>query len=146
MYILKIKTEKGITGIDIIISVIIITIFVTIIGNLVINININSKSAERKAIATSYTVSEIENIKAQGYLPIYDDKGIYNIEEIEEKNEEISENGIFTGYSKKVKIEDYVLAYSNKQKNLLKKIIVEISYKLGKEEKTVALSTVVVKE
>lgn len=67
-----IKEEKGITGIDIAISVIIITIFIAMIANLIANININNKDSERKTKAVSYAVQEIEKIKALGYSDDYE--------------------------------------------------------------------------
>lgn len=69
-----IKEEKGITGIDIAISVIVITIFIAMIANLIASININAKEAERKTKATSYAVQEIEKTKALGYITDYDGK------------------------------------------------------------------------
>ena len=71
---IKIREEKGIAGIDIAISVIIITIFIALIANLIANINLNSKDTERKSIATSYAVQEIEQIKARGYIDDYEGK------------------------------------------------------------------------
>lgn len=67
-----IKGEKGITGIDIAISLIIITIFIAMIANLIANININNKDSERKTKAVSYAVQEIEKIKALGYSDDYE--------------------------------------------------------------------------
>lgn len=66
-----IKEEKGVTGIDIAISVIVITIFIAMIANLIASININAKKSERKTKATSYAVQEIEKIKALGYITDY---------------------------------------------------------------------------
>ena len=37
------RSEKGISGIDIVASVIIVTIFIAIIANIIANINLNSK-------------------------------------------------------------------------------------------------------
>ena len=71
---IHIKEEKGVTGIDIAISVIVITIFIALIANLIANINLNSKDIERKTIATSYAVQEIEKIKALGYIDDYEEK------------------------------------------------------------------------
>ncbi len=140
-----IKEEKGLTGIDIAISLIIITIFISTIANLIANVNLNSKSMERKSIATSYAVQEIEKIKAQGYKTDYDDKGI--IEEQVVKEEDIYKNSEFTGYHKTVTIKDYVLIVndSTKQKNVVKQITANISYKLGKENQNVTISTYVAK-
>lgn len=69
-----VKEEKGVSGIDIAISVIVITVFISVIANLIINININNKELERKTIATSYAVQEIEKIKAFGYKNEYNEK------------------------------------------------------------------------
>lgn len=140
-----IKEEKGLTGIDIAISLIIITIFISTIANLIANVNLNSKSMERKSIATSYAVQEIEKIKAQGYKTDYDDKGI--TEEQVVKEEDIYKNSEFTGYHKTVTIKDYVLIVndSTKQKNVVKQITANISYKLGKENQNVTISTYVAK-
>lgn len=71
---MRVKEEKGMTGIDIAISVIIITIFIAMVANLIANINLNSKDVERKTIATSYAVQEIEQIKAIGYIDSYHGK------------------------------------------------------------------------
>lgn len=142
-----IKEEKGITGIDIAISIILITIFISLIGNLIVNINMNSKNTQRKSIATSYAVQEIEKIKSQGYMQDYEDKGISEKDVIRE--EDIYEkSGDFTGYHKTIFIEDYVLLNNDDTKinNLVKKITVEISYKLGNKVQNVDVSTFIAKE
>ena len=143
---MHIKEEKGLAGIDIAISVIIITIFVAMIGNLIVNTNLNSKKAERKNTATSYAVKEIEQIKAQGYISDYNQKGINNEETL--KEEDIIENNKVTGYHKKVTIKDYVLITENteKQSNLLKEITVEISYKIANKDENIKISTYIAKE
>lgn len=142
-----IKEEKGITGIDIAISIILITIFISLIGNLIVNINMNSKNTQRKSIATSYAVQEIEKSKSLGYMQDYDNKGISKKDVIRE--EDIYEkSGDFTGYHKTIFIEDYVLLNNDATKinNLVKKITVEISYKLGNKVQNVDISTFVAKE
>lgn len=141
------KKENGFTVVDIAISIVIITIFIAVIGNLIINININSKAIDRKTIATSYAVQEIEKIKAQGYLNIYEDKGIAE-EEILEEFDIINSEGEFSGYTKKVTIKDYVFLKndSTKQSNLVKEVKVEISYLLQNKVQNVTISTYIAKE
>ena len=136
------KSEKGFSGIDVIISIIIITIFITMIGNLIININLNSKDIERKTIATSYAIQEIEKIKSQGYIDDYKNKGIEKEDIIEEKDIKDS-TGAFSGYHKKIIIKDYVLISKDntKEQNKVKEVTVEISYKLGNKEKNIRIST-----
>lgn len=74
------------------------------------------------------------------------ENGINEEETIKEQDIENSEG--FTGYHKKVSIKDYVLIVNDdtKQSNLVKQITVEISYKLGKEEKNVEISTYITRE
>lgn len=141
-----IKEEKGFTGIDIAISLIVITIFISMIANLIANINLTAQDTNRKTIATSYAVQEIEKIKAQGYLDSYDSKGIAKEEVL--KEEDIYNGSEFTGYNKKIVIRDYVLVVNDitKKSNIVKEITVNISYKVGNKEKNVKISTYVAKE
>jgi len=141
-----IKEEKGFTGIDIAISLIVITIFISIIANLIANINLTAQDTNRKTIATSYAVQEIEKIKAQGYSDSYDSKGIAKEEVL--KEEDIYNGSEFTGYNKKIVIRDYVLVVNDttKKSNIVKEITVNISYKVGNKEKNVKISTYVAKE
>lgn len=146
---MHIREEKGLAGIDIAISVMILTIFVALIASLIANINSYSSDTEKKTIATSYAVQEIERIKAQGYINDYNGLGIENDDDNNVLiNEDIVENGIFTGYHKKILIKDYALLNKEDtyQPNLVKKITVEISYKSGAKEKNVRISTHIVKE
>ena len=124
------RSEKGISGIDIVASVIIVTIDI-----------------EKKTQATSYAVDEIEIIKAEGYLESYQDKGI-NQEDIISEEDINDENGQFTGYHKKISIKDYVLIKNDqtKQANIVKEITVEISYMNRKGTQNVQISTYVTKE
>lgn len=141
-----IKEEKGFTGIDIAISLIVITIFIAMIANLIANINLTAQDTNRKTIATSYAVQEIEKIKAQGYLDSYDSKGIAKENIL--KEEDIYNGSEFTGYNKKIVIRDYVLVVNDttKKSNVVKEITVNISYKVGNKEKNVKISTYVAKE
>ena len=141
-----IKEEKGFTGIDIAISLIVITIFIAKIANLIANINLTAQDTNRKTIATSYAVQEIEKIKAQGYIEYYDSKGITKEDIL--KEEDIYNGSEFTGYNKKVVIKDYVLVVNDttKKSNIVKEITVNISYKVGNKEKNVKISTYVAKE
>ena len=141
-----VKDEKGLTGVDITISIVVMTIFMAMIANLIVNIKLNTLDIKRKSIATSYVVQEIEKIRAQGYIDDYDSKGI-NSEEIL-KDEDIYDNSEFSGYHKKVTIKDYVLVVdkNTKTKDIVKEITVEISYKLGSEDKKIVISTYVSKE
>lgn len=143
---MSIKEEKGLTGVDIAISLIIMTMFIAMIANLIAKTNLISQNAQKKSIATSYAIQEIEKIKAQGYVETYDSKGITSKETL--KEEDIYNNSEFTGYHKETSIKDYVYIINDntKQKDIVKEITVEISYKLGKEKKSIKISTYIAKE
>ncbi len=141
-----VKEEKGLTGVDIAISIVVITIFIAMIANLIANINLNTQDIKRKSTATSYAIQEIEKVKAQGYIDDYNSKGIDS--EYVLKDEDIYSNFEFSGYHKKVTIKDYVLVKNNKNKkqDIVKEITVEISYKLGGKDKKVTITTYVAKK
>ena len=64
---MKIKDEKGFSGIDITVAVIIILLFMSLITTVFYNITISSKTLERKTEATYIAVDVIEKIKALDY-------------------------------------------------------------------------------
>ena len=112
---MNIKNEKGITNIDITITVIIITLFIGIIAVLLSNINSNSKSIERRSEATNYAINEIETLKAQNFEDLQDG----------ETEEDVKEN---SSYHKKVIITNYANLEGNEDdvEGLVKKVTVQI--------------------
>lgn len=144
---MDIKNEKGFSVIDISISIICITIFMAVMASIMVNINLYSKNIERKSTATTYAIQEIEKIKSQGYIDEYNGKGIDLKEEIKIDNSE-NISIAYADYSKKVFIKDYVFIKNDKTKqaDLVKELIVEISYKVANKEHSVSISTYIVKE
>ena len=131
---MNLKSEKGITQIDITVAIILIALFIAIIASLMTNINSNSNSIQRKAEATNYAINEIENLKAADFDTIDSLAGEENIGN--------------TGYYKKVTITDYADLEENQGNDtiisgLVKKVTVEISYKDGNTTQTIDLSTVI---
>ena len=130
------KSEKGATGIDITIAIIIIGLFIGLIVSLMYGINKSSKDIERKTEATNYAISEIEKLKAEDF------------DTLESKQTSGYIDG--TPYYKTIKVVDYADLEENqgedKERGLIKKVTVEISYKSGKEDKKVELSTALSKE
>jgi len=148
------KSEKGETAIDIAVSIVIFTIFISMIANIILNTNLNKTKIKRKSEATSYAISEIEKIRGKGYNKTendYDGKGIKQEDVLED--EDIYNNNEFTGYHKKVTIKDYSLIQKENNPNvennitsdIVKKITVEISYKLSGKDENITLVTYVAK-
>ena len=97
-------------------------------------------------MATSYAVQEIEKIKTQGYIEEYNDLGIYEEMVLQGNDIDIFDNdNKFTGFHKTVFIKDYVFIKNDytKQSNLVKELIVQISYRVSNREQSVRISTFV---
>ena len=138
---MKIKSEKGITGIDITVSILVITIFISLIGVLIFNIDSQSKSIERRTEAAYQAVNLIEELKGM------------TIEELEALSED-EKNGYIDGtsYTKQIEIVDYKdLTEENQnddtiQYGILKKVTVTVLYKDGADTEEISLSAIVTKD
>lgn len=131
---MKFRDEKGITTIDVTVSIILITLFVALIAVLIYNVNKNSDSMERRAEATNYVINAIEEIKTT------------NFDNLQNSEQNIGD----TGYYEKITVTDYVDLKKEEQNEqddsimsgLVKKVTVEVSYKDGNTTQTVDLSTI----
>ena len=147
MSIKSIKDEKGLTGVNIAISLVIVTMFVAIIANLIANINLDTEKMDRKSKALAYAVQEIETRRATGYIEKYNGMGPSKEGETL-KEEDIYNNSEFTGYHKVVSIKDDILVENSgtKTADTTKQITVEVFYKLGNKEESIKISTYISKE
>ena len=147
MSIKSIKDEKGLTGVDIAISLVIVTMFVAIIANLIANINLDTEKMDRKSKALAYAVQEIETRRATGYIEKYNGMGTSKEGETL-KEEDIYNNSEFTGYHKVVSIKDDILVENSgtKTADTTKQITVEVFYKLGNNKESIKISTYISKE
>lgn len=135
---MKIKSERGVTGIDITVSILVITIFVSLIGVLIYNISAQSQSIERRTEAAYQTVNLIEQMKAK------------TVEELDALTEE-EKSGFIEGtpYSKKIEVIDYKDMTEENQQNdeiqygIVKKVTVTVSYKDGAKTEEISLSAIV---
>lgn len=152
---MKIKEEKGITGIDITISIVLIAIFIGLTTTLTYQINKTSVKINRRTEAMTYAVETVETIKSYGFeiMPQVGNNKIDTStdEVLAEKVADgyIKVDGEETPFYREVSVLDYTELKeenSTKQKEVLKKVTVTISYKVGKEEENVQLSILVTKE
>lgn len=137
---MRIKSEKGITGIDITVSIILITLFVSLIATLMYTTNKNASTMERRTEATNYAITEIEKLKAQTFSDLQDTNETNDFTNIMEGTNP-------TGYAKKITIIDYanLPGKTDAVSGLVKQVTVEIAYKDGDTTQTVELSTVITK-
>lgn len=148
-----VKNEKGITNIDLTVSIILITIFIALIATIMYTINANFNSIERRTEATNYAINEIESLKAKNFEDLLDTptdgtNDFVNI--IVKEGEGNTANEKATGFSKKITIIDYSNLPENQDDDtilsgLVKKVTVEIAYKDKNRIETVELSTVIAK-
>ena len=141
---MNLRSEKGFTGIDIAVSVVIIFIFISIIASLIYGVNSKSKEIELKTEATYIAINEIEQIKNDGYEK-YGTLGRANGTNIVCTNEEVEGE---EGYYKTIEVIDYtdLEGKQDKQKNIVRKATVKISYMFKAKEQSVELSTILTKE
>ena len=141
---MKLRNNKGFTGIDIAVSVVIIFIFISIVSMLVYRVNSKSREIELRGNATYLAIDEIEQLKNNGYN-LYGTKRQKNGDSIVCENEEIPGE---EGFYRTIEVIDYTDLEGNEHKipNIVKKVTVKISYMFNAKEQTVELSTVITKE
>ena len=146
---MKIKDEKGFTGIDITVAVIIIMLFMTLIGTIFYNITASHRKLERKTEATYIAIDVMEKLKAQNYEDLivgeYNSNKITDEEYEKNKTAKILKDAIEEGYSLKVTIKNYNTPEENGY-DLVKIITVKVEYKVGKNTENVELKTTVTRE
>ena len=163
---MKVKSEKGFTLIDITVAIIVLMIliiyivilaFMSLIAVIFFNITKSSKSIERESDATYLATTVIEDIKAQEYDNIaLTSTTILNDNNISTENAPTVQNysyingkkvniSIPDGYLCKIQIQNYVPSNrTNANTDLLKLVLVEVSYKVGGERNAVQLKTSIV--
>ena len=144
---MKIKNEKGFTGIDIAISVIVLFIFVSLIAVLIYNYNSSSKELELKSEAIYLAIDEIEKIKNNGFKT-YE---TVNKDSTQDADGNIVNQSVATdtkGFYKTISVIDYTDIEENRDKmpNLVKEITVNTTYMFQAHELSVDLRTVLSKD
>lgn len=133
---MKIKNQKGFTGIDVSISILIIIVFIGLITGLFYNLATTSARVERKTRATNLAIEIIEALKVTNFNDLVStEENQMTIEEL--NNLASKEISIPNGYSYKILIEDY------QNGGVVKTLKVEITYKQGKNNENVMIETLV---
>ena len=150
---MKLKNNKGITGIDISVSLVIIVLFVGIVSSLLYNFVISSKDIDRKGTATDIAIQVIENIKQMEYEDIKEDSNggitpdyINTYFKAKTGNQE-NKIEIKPGYDIKINIENYKeKTNDNSLQDVLKIVKVTVNYSIGKRQQSIDISTTITKE
>ena len=140
---MKVRSNKGFTGIDIAISVIVLFIFVSLIAVLIYNYNSSTQELELKTEATYIAIDEIEKVKNNGF-ETYENLSEAEGNNIVTENEPTTTNGFY----KTITVKDYTDIEGNEGKipNLVKQVTVKITYTFKAKEQSVELTTVLAKD
>lgn len=141
---MNLKSNKGITGVDIAISMIIFIVFISLISGLFYNVSSTATKVERKSVATNLAIEVIEALKVTEFsnLTITEDDPMT----VEELNTYASKSiTIPNGYSVEISIENPVKdgVESLEMGNAIKVVSVEVTYQIGKSTENVYISTLV---
>lgn len=139
---MRLRSEKGFTGIDIAVSVVIVFIFVSIISMLIYQVESNSKEITLRSDATYIAINEIEQVKINGF-ETYKGKSIANGNNVITKDEAVSGT---QGYYKTIEVEDMNDIDTQKTADIVKRVTVKISYMFQGKVQDVELSTILSKE
>ncbi len=153
---MRIRSEKGFTGIDIAVSVVLVFLFVGLIVTLSTRISSVSKELELKVNATYMAVDEIEKVKGWDFNELIDvgeeteeitfDEGTEDKVTITVNNSEPGTPIDDTGFYKRILIKDYSDIDPTKIPNIVKKVTVVISYQFKGKTEEVKLSILLARE
>lgn len=150
---MKLKNNKGVTGVDIAVSVVILIIFISLISGLFYSMAVTSKKIDRKTEATNLAISTIERMKLVDFADLENTKA-----GDDEGRKGISESNISTladldvpnGYNVEISVEDYddgstikiIRAYvTYMENNQNQEIKIETLKKFDNSEKEVPIPT-----
>jgi len=142
---MKLKNNKGITGIDITISALIFIVFVSMIATLFFNLSSSANRLERKSTATNIAIEVIEALKVTD-LSLLDPTNEGNSMTLENLNEYTSKNiNVPNGYTVTISIEIPVKEgiEESEMRGFARKVTVDVSYQANKKTENVKISTLV---
>lgn len=123
--------NKGVTGIDLAISLIIIAIFSGVIAMLMANMYRTSIEIQRSANAMAYATIVLEKVDEKSFEEIEDDF----VEKLKSSGEFSMDDSYSINFSTDIL-----------EENLFKKIVVKINYEIGGEQKSITINKLKIKE
>jgi len=140
---MKLKEEKGLTGIDIAIMVIAVIIFSTLIFSLIYNNTMENMKLKKEALAMIYMTEIFENIAIEPY-----NSSAYN--GLKETYVEIKTPNVFVpkkiidNYKVEMAVTTDLDGVTDNQ--ILKKIKLKLTYKVGEKTYTCSMQRMKIKE
>lgn len=143
---MKLKNDRGVTGVDLAVSMVILMVFVSFIAALFYNLSSTAKRIDRKSAATNLAIEVIESMKTTSFT---------DLDAHQVTQEEITVDSFYTLTSKTITIPNgYTVKISieNPQKDgqpneelgtVAKVITAEVRYFEKNKEETVKIETLV---
>ncbi len=149
------KSEKGLSGIDVGIATVVIVIFVSIITTLSYQIYSVTVQTKRNSEATANITNILENIKGLNYddVIVQENSKISEVleklgaKEIQVDNSNKCYNVKIDGYKITIKIENYRddIKHDTSLEDVVKQITVKAEYEVTNKQKTLEIKTIITK-
>lgn len=132
------KSERGFTTADIIVSLMVVVIFVSIIASGYYNYYLASTGVSRSSTALSYTINVIESVEEMNYEDVTQ-------QSVNEKVQQLySSNLIPQGYEISATVQKYNETSGNTEKrDLIKTLTVTVRYEVGKKIEQLQISRLI---
>lgn len=131
----KLKSNKGISGVEIVISIGVILLFLGLIGGLFYKINYTSTSIRLNALAIDYAVKIAEKTDRLTYEEVNNDLNNNLKEEFE----------ILDSYNAKISVEKYS-DIDNTKEDIIKIVTIEINYDFMNQQEEFVIRKLKIKE
>ena len=142
---MKLRDNKGITGVDISVALVIVVLFVGIIATLTYNFSVSSQEINRKSEAINIAIQKVEELKTIPYDEILP---VENTEYRDKNGQTVNNNGAY-------EIKTHVTRYNDSEylpeekrgkiSDVIKIVKVTVSYRVQSKEQKVEISTVITK-
>lgn len=132
---MNLRSNKGITGVDISVAILILILLVGVVAALISNYTSNSKEINRKSTASYIIIDILEYAKSSNYGDLKQEMiDGYVGEKYDLKND---------GYKVKAKLQTSEDIYGEGAEDIMKKITVNVSYLVNNEEENLEIYTII---
>lgn len=135
-WIKKVKSNKGVMGTDIVVSLVVLTLFAGVIASLFADVFFQNVSIRMNALATNYAIKILEDTDKMSYIDVTQEQMNKNL---------TNKYGISSNYNVTVKVENYSDMVSNK-KDVIKIITVTVKYTLKDQPYTYTVKKLKIRE
>ena len=144
---MNLRSNKGVTGVDLSVSLVIIVLFVGIIATLIYNFGVSSKGINRTTTATNIAISKIEELKQENYETLQGTTTEYKDENgITKANAPYKVTSEVTKYANSIYADNLTNEEKENLKDVIKIVKVTVEYKVGDKNESLDISTVITKE